>query len=201
MSQIDDQHLTNHSFNPVKGKLASIQECLTQLREVLPASKDEYISADRMTHSFVKSCFLMTIQRAIDINCVIIETTGKRLPHNKPRTFFLIWQTGSVDDETLSFFQSALECYKKMVNPYDDLSDIQIYEVARALLKHGKEYIRQINEFFAGTSQMPMSLRSPSAAEDESTTNSNAASPTEKTPERGTPTRLLHRELDSPITN
>lgn len=196
MSQLDNQDLANYSFNPVKGKLASIQECLTQLRGVLPASKDEYISADRMTHSFVKSCFLMTIQRVVDINCVIIENRGQQSPQNKPRTFFLIWQTGSIDDETLSFFQSALQCYKKMVNPYDDLSDSQIYAVAQSLLKHGKEYIAQINQFFARTSEIPMSLRSQSTVTDESATHSN-----EQTPERGIPTRLLTRELDSQITN
>ena len=79
MPRTDDQDLTNHSFNPVKSKLASVQECLIQLHEALPASEIEYISAERLTHSFVKSCFLMTIQRVIDINCVVIESRGIKL--------------------------------------------------------------------------------------------------------------------------
>jgi len=183
MPRTDDQDLTNHSFNPVKSKLASVQECLIQLHEALPASEIEYISAERLTHSFVKSCFLMTIQRVIDINCVVIESRGKQSPQNKARTFFLMWQSGLINDETLSFFQSAHECYKKMVNPSDDLSDTQIYQVARSLLKHGKEFIHQIDEFFAVTSQTPMPLRSQATAGDESPTHSNAASRTGQIPE------------------
>ena len=155
MSMVDNRDSANSSYNPVKGKLASMQECLTQLAEVLPASKHEYISADRMTHSFVKGCFSMTLQRVIDINRVFIESRGEQLPHNKPRSFYLIWQSGSIDDETLNFFRRALDCYKQLIDPYDDLSDSQLYEMTRALLKHGKKYIDQMNEFFVGSSKVP----------------------------------------------
>ena len=155
MSYVDDRDRTNSSYNPVKGKLASMQECLTQLAQVLPASKHEYVAADRMTHSFVKSCFSMTLQRVIDINHVFIESRGGKLPHNKSRSFFVIWQSGSIDDETLDYFQRALDCYKKLIDPYKELSDSQLYEMTRALLKHGKKYIDQMNEFFVGVAKVP----------------------------------------------
>ncbi|MDE0297994.1 MAG: hypothetical protein OXN17_05140 [Candidatus Poribacteria bacterium] len=155
MSQVDNSNSANNAYNPVKGKLASMQECLTQLARVLPDSKQEYVTADRMTHSFVKSCFSMTLQRVIDINHVFIESRGEELPHNKFRSFFLIWQSGSIDDETLDFFKHALDCYKKLLDPYKDLSDSQFYEITRALLKHGRKYIDQMNEFFIGPSEVP----------------------------------------------
>lgn len=155
MSYVDDRDRTNGSYNPVKGKLTSMQECLTQLAQALPASKQEYVAADRMTHSFVKSCFSMTLQRVIDVNHVFIESRGEQLPHNKYRSFFLIWQSGSIDDETLDFFQRALDCYKKLIDPYKELSDSQLYEMTCALLKHGKKYIDQMNEFFVGTATVP----------------------------------------------
>ena len=155
MSHVDNHNSTNSAYNPVKGKLASMQECLTQLAKVLPASKHEYIAADRMTHSFVKSCFSMILQRVIDINHVFIESRGEQLPHNKSRSFYLIWQSGSIDDETLDFFRRALDCYKKLVDPYHDLSDSLLYEMTHALLKHGKKYIDQMNEFFVGDNRIP----------------------------------------------
>lgn len=155
MSHVDNHNSTNSPYNPVKGKLASMQECLTQLAKVLPASKHEYIAADRMTHSFVKSCFSMILQRVIDINHVFIESRGEQLPHNKSRSFYLIWQSGSIDDETLDFFRRALDCYKKLVDPYHDLSDSLLYEMTHALLKHGKKYIDQMNEFFVGHNGIP----------------------------------------------
>ncbi len=157
MSQMGNQGLTTHSFNPVKRKLVSVHECLTQLDEGLPRSKDAYISANRMTHSFVKSCFLMTIQRIIDINSIIIESRSGQSSHSKPRTFFLVRETGAIDDEILNFFQHALHCYEKVVNPHDDLSDDGIYEITRALLNHGRIYINQINNFFDTTGQMTSS--------------------------------------------
>ena len=154
----DSQKLVHNSFNPVKGKLQSMQECLEQLRGALPKSQEEYISADRMTHSFVKSCFLMIIQRAVDTNSIVIEVSGKRPPHNSIQTFLAIWQDGAIDDKILGFFQSALEQYQKIVNPYEDLSDAEIYDVAQALLKHGEEYTKQITGFLAKGTQPPKSL-------------------------------------------
>ena len=155
MSHVDNHSSANSPYNPVKGKLASMQECLTQLAKALPASKHEYIAADRMTHSFVKSCFSMILQRVIDINHVFIESRGEQLPHNKSRSFYLIWQSGSIDDETLDFFRRALDCYKKLADPYHDLSDSLLYEMTHALLKHGKKYIDQMNEFFVGPNGIP----------------------------------------------
>ena len=140
--------------------LASIQECLTQLAQALPASKQEYIAAERMTHSFVKSCFSMTLQRVVDANHVFIESRGEQPPGNKSRSFYLIWQGGSIDDETLDFFRRALDCYEKLIDPYKDLSDSQLYEITRALLKHGKRYIEQLDDFFGRSNEVPALSRS-----------------------------------------
>lgn len=155
MSHVDNRASTGSSYNPVKGKLASMQECLAQLAKALPANKHEYVAADRMTHSFVKSCFSMTLQRVIDINRVFIESRGEQLPHNNSRSFYLIWQIGTIDDETLDFFRHALDCYKKLIDPCHDLSDSLLYEMTHALLKHGKKYIDQMNEFFMRSNGVP----------------------------------------------
>ena len=160
MSYVDGRDSAHGSYNPVKGKLASMQECLTQLAQGLPASEHEYIAADRMTHSFVKSCFSMTLQRVVDTNHVFIESRGERPPSNKFRSFYLIWQSGTLDDETLDFFRRALDCYERLIDPYKDLSDSQLYDITRALLKHGKRYIDQMNEFFARSGEVPTLSRS-----------------------------------------
>ncbi len=160
MSHFGDRDSARGSYNPVRAKLASIQECLTQLAQALPASKQEYIAAERMTHSFVKSCFSMTLQRVVDANHVFIESRGEQPPGNKSRSFYLIWQGGSIDDETLDFFRRALDCYEKLIDPYKDLSDSQLYEITRALLKHGKRYIEQLDDFFGRSNEVPALSRS-----------------------------------------
>ena len=160
MSDFDGRDSAHGSYNPIRGKLASIQECLTQLAQVLPASEQEYIEAERMTHSFVKSCFSMTLQRVVDTNHAFIESRGEQPPGNKSQSFYLIWQGGSIDDETLDFFRRALDCYQKLIDPYKDLSDSQLYEMTRALLEHGKRYIDQMNAFFVGASEISALSRS-----------------------------------------
>ena len=140
---------TTRHFNPVKVKLESLQECLEQLRDGLPANKTEYIEADRLTHSYVKNCFLMIVQRAVDINNVIIEFSGQTPPHQKHHSFRMIHQNGAIEQETLTFFQIALDCYQKIANPYEELPPSELYDVSGMLLKQGEAYTCQIGSFFA----------------------------------------------------
>lgn len=140
---------TSRRFNPVKAKLESLQECLEQLRDGLPASKTAYIEADRLTHSYVKNCFLMIVQRAVDINNVIIEFSGQTPPPRKYHSFRMIQQNGAIDKEALAFFQIALNCYQKIANPYEELPPSELYDVSGMLLKHGETYTCQISSFFA----------------------------------------------------
>ncbi len=146
---------TSRRFNPVKSKLVSLQECLEQLRDGLPASKTEYIEAERLTHSYVKNCFLMIVQRAVDINNVIIEFSGQTLPSQKYHSFRMIQQNGAIDKETLAFFQMALDCYQKIANPYEELPPSELYDVSRMLLKQGEAYASQISRFFTDTQREP----------------------------------------------
>lgn len=140
---------TSHRFNPVKAKLESLQECLEQLRDGLPANKTEYIEADRLTHSYVKNCFLMIVQRAVDINNIIIEFSGQTPPPQKHHSFRMIQQNGAIAKETLTFFQIALDCYQKIANPYEELPPSELYDVSGMLLKYGEAYTCQIGSFFA----------------------------------------------------
>ena len=87
----------SRQFNPVKAKLACINECLGQLRKSLPVNKEEYIAADRLTHSYVKSCFLMIVQRVVDINNAIIEFSGKTPPYQKHQGFRVVQESGAID--------------------------------------------------------------------------------------------------------
>ena len=141
----------SRQFNPVKAKLACIDECLGQLRNGLPVNKEEYIAADRLTHSYVKSCFLMIVQRTVDINNAIIEFSGKTPPYQKHQGFRVVQESGAIDLETLSFFEHALNCYQKIANPYEGLSPSEFYDTSLQLLQHGIAYMRQINEFFQET--------------------------------------------------
>ena len=107
----------NRQFNPVKAKLESVSECFDQLRHGLPAKQEDYIEGDRITHSYVKSCFLMIIQRAVDINNVIIEVSGQTPPQQKPHSFRTLHQISAIDRETMDFFMKALDYYEKIANP------------------------------------------------------------------------------------
>lgn len=149
MPKKTSKKLTSRRFNPVKVKLEFLQECLEQLRDGLPASKAEYIEAARLTHSYVKSCFLMIVQRTVDINNVIIEFSEQTPPSQKYHSFRMIQQHGAIDKETLAFFQMALDCYQKIANPYEELPPSELYDVSVMLLNHGEAYTCQINSFFA----------------------------------------------------
>ena len=142
----------NRRFNPVKAKLESINECFEQLRYGLPENEEEYIEADRITHSYVKSCFLMIIQRAVDINNVIIEFSGQTPPQQKLHSFRALHQNRVIDQETLDFFIEALDFYEKIANPYQELAPSELYDAARQLLKYGESYIHQLENFFVSRS-------------------------------------------------
>ena len=142
----------NRRFNPVKAKLESINECFDQLRYGLPANQEEYIEADRITHSYVKSCFLMIIQRAVDINNVIIEFSGQTPPQQKHQSFRALYQNGVIDQETLDFFIKALDFYEKIANPYQELALSELYDAALQLLKYGEAYTHQLENFFVNHS-------------------------------------------------
>lgn len=138
----------SRQFNPVKAKLESIGECFEQLRHGLPEKQEEYISSDRITHSYVKSCFLMIIQRAVDINNVIIEFSGRTPPQQKHQSFRALHQSHAIDRETTDFFIRALDCYEKIANPYQELTPAELYNASRQLLKYGESYASQLENFF-----------------------------------------------------
>ena len=144
--------LTARRFNPVKAKLESISECFDQLRHGLPAKQEEYTEADRITHSYVKSCFLMIIQRAVDINNVIIEFSGQTPPLQKHHSFHTLHQYSTIDKETLDFFMKALDYYERIANPYQELPPSELYDASRELLEYGEAYTNQIEDYFLNSS-------------------------------------------------
>ncbi|MDE0635467.1 MAG: DUF86 domain-containing protein [Candidatus Poribacteria bacterium] len=152
MSKVSQKKTLQHQFNPVKAKLAYMEECFGQLQSGLPANKEEYVAADRLTHSYIKSCFLMIVQRAVDINNAIIEFSGKTPPYQKFQGFRVVQESGVIDLKTLNFFEQALNCYQKIANPYEGVPASELYDVSSQLLQHGKAYTHQINEFFGETS-------------------------------------------------
>ena len=143
-------------FNPVKGKLESLSECFEQLENGLPANQEAYVAGDRITHSYLKSCFLMIIQRAVDINNVIIEFTGQTPPQQKHQSFLTIYQNNAIDKKILDFFIEALAYYENIINPYQELAPSELYEIARDLLKHGKAYSNQIKDYFRTYASPPV---------------------------------------------
>ncbi len=151
MSKVSQENVLQRQFNPVKVKLAYMEECFGQLQSGLPANKDEYVAADRLTHTYIKSCFLMIVQRAVDINNTIIEFSGQTPPYQKYQGFRTVQESGVIDLDTLNFFEHALNCYQKIANPYEGLPAPELYDVSSKLLQHGKAYTRQINKFFEGT--------------------------------------------------
>lgn len=155
MSEVSQKKALQRQFNPVKAKLAYMEECFGQLQSGLPANKDEYIAADRLTHSYIKSCFLMIVQRAVDINNAIIEFSGKTPPYQKYQGFRTVQESGAINLETLNFFEHALNCYQKIANPYEGLPAPELYDASSQLLQHGRAYTRQINEFFEDTNVTP----------------------------------------------
>ena len=138
-------------FNPVRAKLESISECFDQLRDGLPAKQEEYVEGDRITHSYIKSCFLMIIQRAVDINNVIIEFSGQTPPLQKHHSFRALHHNSTIDKETLDFFMKALDYYERIANPYEELPPSELYDASRELLEYGEAYANQIENFFLNT--------------------------------------------------
>lgn len=151
MSKTPQKKILARHFNPVKAKLAYMDECFSQLHKGLPEKKKDYIEADRLTHSYIKSCFLMIVQRAVDVNNAIIEFSGQTPPYQKHQGFRAVQESGAIDLDTLHFFEHALSCYQKISNPYEGLPPSELYDVSTALLLHGKTYTHQINAFFEDT--------------------------------------------------
>lgn len=151
MSKSPQETPLQRQFNPVKAKLSYLDECFEQLQNGLPTNKEAYIAADRLTHSYIKSCFLMIVQRIVDINNAIIEFSGKAPPYQKFQGFRTVQESGVIDRVTLDFFELALDCYQKIANPYEGLPASELYDVSSQLLQHGKTYTDQIKDFFQDT--------------------------------------------------
>ena len=142
----------SRKINPVKAKLESMNECFEQLRNGLPENQEAYINGDRITHSYVKSCFLMIIQRAVDINNVIIEFKGQTLHQQKHHSFLTLHQNSVIDKETLDFFTKALAYYESIINPYQELMPAELYNISRDLLAYGETYTHQLEKYFSNFS-------------------------------------------------
>ena len=151
MSKATQKTSLQRQFNPVKAKLTYLEECFGQLQNGLPANKKEYIAADRLTHSYIKSCFLMIVQRTVDINNAIIEFSGKTPPYQKFQGFRAVQESGAIGEDTLNFFEHALNCYQKIANPYEGVPPAELYDVSTQLLQQGKTYTLQIKNFFQDT--------------------------------------------------
>jgi len=142
-------------FNPIKIKLESLSECFEQLRNGLPHTQEEYVEAEKITHSYVKSCLLMIIQRATEINRVIIEFRGQTPPHQKYHTFLVLHQNNVIDKQTLVFFMNALNCYENIIDPYKEADQAELYSVASELLIQGEAYAHQLEKLFRDTTPSP----------------------------------------------
>ena len=94
----------------------------------------------------------MIIQRAVDINNVIIEFSGQTPPQQKHQSFRALYQNGAIDQETLDFFIKALDFYEKIANPYQELALSELYDAALQLLKYGETYTHQLENFFVNHS-------------------------------------------------
>ena len=94
----------------------------------------------------------MIIQRAVDINNVIIEFSGQTPPQQKHHSFRALHQSGAIDKETMDFFMKALDCYEKIANPYQELAPSELYDTALQLLAYGEAYTRQLENFFVNLS-------------------------------------------------
>ena len=129
-----------------------MNECFEQLQNGLPESQEAYINGDRITHSYVKSCFLMIIQRAVDINNVIIEFKGQIPQQQKHHSFLTLHQNSAIDKKTLNFFMRALDCYENIINPYQELAPAELYNISLDLLKYGEAYTRQLENYFVNFS-------------------------------------------------
>ena len=145
------EKLASRRFNPVKRKLEFINECFEQLQNGLPATQEAYVDADKITHTFVKSSFLMIIQRALDINNVIIEFNKQPAASKKRQSFLTIHQNAAIDKKTLDFFIKAISYYENIIDPYEEIAPAELYEVSQDLLKYGKAYTDQIENYFANS--------------------------------------------------
>ena len=94
----------------------------------------------------------MIIQRAVDINNVIIEFSGQTPPQQKHHSFRALHQRGVIDRETTDFFMKALDCYEKIANPYQELAPSDLYDIALQLLEYGEAYTHQLENFFVSRS-------------------------------------------------
>ena len=138
--------------NPVRVKLDYVQECLAQLQSGLPETESAYVAADSLTHAYVKSCVLMSLQRIVDINNAVIGFSfrDETPPAHKHHSFIIMERHGAIEAETQAFFQAAMNCYQTLANPYEELPPPEMYRLSRGLMKHGAAYIQQIETFFAG---------------------------------------------------
>ena len=94
----------------------------------------------------------MIIQRAVDINNVIIEFSGQTPPQQKHHSFRALHQSSVIDRETMDFFIEALDYYEKIANPYQELAPSELYDAALQLLEYGEAYTRQLESFFVNLS-------------------------------------------------
>ena len=94
----------------------------------------------------------MIIQRAVDINNVIIEFKGQTPPQQKHQSFLTLHQNKAIDKKTLDFFVKALSYYENIINPYQELTSSELYEVSQDLLKYGEAYAHQLENYFVNFS-------------------------------------------------
>ena len=94
----------------------------------------------------------MIIQRAVDINNVIIEFSGQTPPQQKHHSFLALHQNNAINQETLDFFIKALDFYEKIANPYQELAPSELYDAALQLLEYGEAYTHQLENFFVNHS-------------------------------------------------
>ena len=95
----------------------------------------------------------MIIQRAVDINNVIIEFREQTPPQQKHQSFLTLYQNDAIDKKTLDFFIKALDYYENIVNPYQELSASELYDVSCDLLKYGEAYTHQLENYFVNLSR------------------------------------------------
>ena len=90
----------------------------------------------------------MIIQRAVDINNVIIEFKGQTPLQQKHHSFLTLHKNNAIDKKTLDFFIKALSYYENIINPYEELAPSELYDVSQDLLKYGEAYTDQLKNYF-----------------------------------------------------
>ncbi|MDI3548720.1 MAG: hypothetical protein PWR10_2372 [Halanaerobiales bacterium] len=138
--------MTNSLRTAVIDKLLKIEQYLKELKAVMPADYQEYLS-NKMIRYAIERLIQLIIDLALDINNIIIKDKGKPPAIDYFNSFVELIEIGVLDKEFAYQIAPSTGLRNRLVHEYEKIDNKIVYDSIDKTYHIYRKYIKEISKY------------------------------------------------------